>query len=75
MPDWASYLIVLTVSASLTAAILVHDLKGMGGSLHPCRNSGAASAQNLLVTADIIYLQKPFRLHEVCKLIDDHLGV
>jgi len=33
MPDWASYLIVLTVSASLTAAILVHDLKGMGGSL------------------------------------------
>jgi hypothetical protein len=33
MRDWLSYLIVLTVSAALTAAILVYDLKGLGEPL------------------------------------------
>ena len=35
MPDWALYLIVLTVSAALTAAILILDLRGFGGALYP----------------------------------------
>ena len=48
--------------------------KAAGFGMQIVMMTGHPEAIEAMTTAGIIYLQKPFRLLDLCKLIDDHLG-
>lgn len=49
-------------------------VKAGGLGMKTVLTTGHPDAIEAMTTAGTVYLQKPFRLEDLCKLIDDHLG-